>query len=159
MGRTHDPLEERIVYSVGHSNRTLDELLELLNVPQVRTLVDVRRYPGSRRHPQFNRTEMSGFLLRHGVLYHHLGKELGGMIDGSYEAYMRTPPFLRGLQMLEDLADSTVTAILCAERDPTECHRRHIADALVDRGWRVIHLLSAEERLDHRPRDQQRALF
>jgi uncharacterized protein (DUF488 family) len=159
MGRTHDPWEERVVYSVGHSNRTLDELLAVLAAAQVRTLVDVRRYPGSRRHPHFNRSEMSGVLLRHGIIYHHLGQALGGKTDVSYESCMLTPPFRRGIEMLEDLADATVTAILCAERDPADCHRRLISDALVDRGWRVVHLLGPDERRDHRPAEPQRRLF
>ena len=159
MGHTHDPWESRIVYSVGHSNRTLDELLEVLAAAGIHTLVDVRRYPTSRRHPHFNRSEMSGSLLRHGIIYHPLGQELGGMVNPGYESYMRTSAFLRGLGMLEDLADSSVTAMMCAEREPTDCHRRHIADTLVDRGWQVIHLLGPEERRDHRPTDQQRRLF
>ena len=157
--RTHDPWDQKRLYTVGHSNRSLEELLEVLQEATVHTLVDVRRYPASRRHPQFNRSELSGELLKHGVIYHHLGKSLGGFVDGSYESHMRTPGFLRGLETLEDLAGSSVTVLMCAERDPTECHRHHLADLLRDRGWDVIHLLGPDESLPHRPSDQQRRLF
>jgi len=159
MGRVHDPSSPRHIYTVGHSTRSPEELLEVLAPAGIHTLVDVRRYPSSRRYPHFNRTEFRGFLLRHGIIYHHLGEQLGGMLDGSYEAYMATEPFLRGLQLLEELGASSVTTILCAEREPRECHRAHIADALLDRGWRVTHLLDPGESREHHPSKPQRRLF
>lgn len=154
-----DPSSTRRIYTVGHSNRTPEELLEVLAPAGIHTLVDVRRYPSSRRHPHFNRSEFRGFLLRHGIIYHHLGQQLGGMLDGSYESYMATGPFHRGLHLLEELADSSITTILCAEREPRDCHRAHIADALQDRGWRVIHLLGPGEHREHQPSAPQRRLF
>ncbi|MGD8377197.1 MAG: DUF488 domain-containing protein [Acidobacteriota bacterium] len=154
-----DPSSARRIYTVGHSNRTPEELLEVLAPAGIRTLVDVRRYPSSRRHPHFNRGEFRGFLLRHGIIYHHLGQQLGGMLDGSYETYMATEPFRQGLQLLEELADSSTTTVLCAEREPRDCHRAHIADALRDRGWRVTHLLDPGEHREHRPSGPQRRLF
>ena len=155
----HDPFETRRLFTVGHSNRTLQGLLELLHAAHVRTLVDVRRFPNSRRHPHFNRTEMRGFLLKSGIIYHHLGKELGGFTEQSYESYMSTTPFRRGLEKLEDLASSSVTAILCAERDPAECHRSYISDALLDREWQVAHLLGPEQIREHDFSEKQRKLF
>lgn len=152
----HDPFATRRVYTVGHSNREIEDLLAVLRTTGIRTLVDVRRYPASRRHPHFNRSELSASLLQHGVIYHHLGKSLGGMMEQSYESYMRSPPFRRGLEVLEDLAGSSVTAIMCAEREPAECHRRHLADCLADRGWEVVHLLGADESRPHHPTEQRR---
>ena len=159
MGQTHDPWEARIVYTVGHSNRTPDELMQVLTPAGIHTLVDVRRYPSSRRHPHFNRSEIRGFLLRQGIIYHHLGQQLGGMLDGSYQAYMQEETFRKGLVMLEDLADSSATAIMCAEREPRDCHRSHISDALMDRGWNVVHLLGPDDRQEHRTVAPQRQLF
>ncbi len=76
-----------------------------------------------------------------------------------YESHLLTDVFQRGLEMLEQLALASTTAILCAERDPAECHRRHIADCLAERGWEVIHLLGNDEARPHRPVDSQRRLF
>lgn len=153
----HPP--ERRIFTVGHSNRALEELLEILVEAQVRSIVDVRRYPRSRRHPHFDRSEIGGTLLRHGIAYHWLGRELGGLVEGSYDAYVQTPAFRAGLRRLEDLAASAATAILCAERDPSECHRRHLADQLTDRGWAVVHLLETGDHRPHVPAERQRRLF
>ena len=96
-GLVHDPWERKRLFTVGHSNRAPEQFLEVLRGTGVRALVDVRRYPSSRRYPHFNRSELGGTLLRHGIIYHHLGKYLGGMLKTSYESYMRTPEFRRGL--------------------------------------------------------------
>jgi len=150
---------DRRLFTVGHSNRSVDDLQSLLAELDIRSVADVRRYPRSRRHPQFDRDELAGFLLRHGIAYHWLGRELGGLVEGSYETYMQTAPFARGLRRLEEMAESAATALLCAERDPDECHRRHLADLLLDRGWEVVHLLGAGEQRLHRPTEPQRRLF
>ena len=158
-GRVHDPWDRKLLYTVGHSNRSQEELVEILRAAGVHTLVDVRTIPASRRFPHFNRSELGGTLLQNGVIYHHLGKRLGGLVEGSYESHMATRDFLKGLGTLEDLAGSSVTAIMCAERDPAECHRRHLADLLTDRGWEVVHLLGLDENEPHHSSDQQRRLF
>jgi uncharacterized protein (DUF488 family) len=137
----------------------VDDLRSVLAELDIRSVADVRRYPRSRRYPQFDRGDLAGFLLRHGIAYHWLGRELGGLVEGSYETYIRTAPFARGLRRLEEIAESNATAILCAEREPEECHRRYLADLLLDRGWEVLHLLGAGERRLHRPTEPQRRLF
>jgi len=147
------------VFTVGHSNRTQGVLVHLLHEAGVRAVVDVRRYPASRRYPQFNRDELGAALLQKGILYHHLGDALGGHRLEPYESHLLTDVFQRGLEMLEQLARSSTTAVLCAERDPADCHRRHIADCLAERGWEVIHLLGNDEVRPHRPVDSQRWLF
>lgn len=157
-GRTQQHAVHR-AFTVGHSNRTQSALVELLHAAGIRAVVDVRRYPASRRHPQFNRDDLGAVLLRKGILYHHLGDALGGYRRESYESYLLTDTFRHGLEMLEQLATASLTAILCAERNPAECHRRHIADSLVERGWEVIHLLGPDENQPHRPSDGQRRLF
>jgi uncharacterized protein (DUF488 family) len=153
------PRPERRLFTVGHSNRSVEDLCSVLAELDLRSVADVRRYPRSRRHPQFDRDELAGSLLRHGIAYHWLGRELGGRVEGAYESYMTTAPFARGLRRLEEIAESNATAILCAEREPDECHRRHLADLLLDRGWEVVHLLGAGERRLHRPSEAQRRLF
>ena len=147
------------MFTVGHSNRTQAALVDLLHAAGIRAVVDVRRYPASRRNPQFDGDELGATLLRKGILYHHLGDALGGYRQEAYESHQLTDSFRRGLEMLEQLATASSTAILCAERNPAECHRRHIADSLVERGWEVLHLLGPDENEPHRLTDGQRRLF
>jgi uncharacterized protein (DUF488 family) len=153
------PRPDRLLFTVGHSNRTVEDLCSVLAELDIRSVADVRRYPRSRRHPQFDRDDLAGSLLRHGIAYHWLGRDLGGRVEGSYESYMTTTPFARGLRRLEEIAASNATAVLCAEREPDECHRRHLADLLLDRGWEVVHLLGTGERRPHHPTEPQRRLF
>jgi len=147
------------IFTAGHSNRTQSALVHLLHEAGVRAVVDVRRYPASRRYPQFNRDDLGAALLKKGILYHHLGDALGGYRKEPYESHLLTEMFQRGLNMLEKLAASSTAAILCAERNPSECHRLHIADCLVERGWEVVHLLGPDETRLHRPARSQRRLF
>lgn len=132
---------ERRVFSLGHSTRGADEFLGILHAWRVERLVDVRRFPTSRRHPHFSRDALSLRCAREGIDYLWLGEALGGFRTGGYEAYTETDAFARGLDRLEGLATERATAFLCAERDPARCHRRYIARALERRGWAVVHIL------------------
>ena len=146
---------KRGLFTIGHSTHTADRFVALLRRHSVEVLCDVRRFPGSRRHPQFNAGALRESLAAAGVAYEPLGEELGGRrrptrpaerspwrVEGfrGYAEYMETSEFAAGLELLEELARSRRTAIMCAEGDWHRCHRRLIADALNDRGWRVIHI-------------------
>ncbi|MGI8506268.1 MAG: DUF488 domain-containing protein [Solirubrobacteraceae bacterium] len=144
----------KIVFTIGHSTRLQAALLALLDAAGVRTIADVRAFPSSRRHPQFNQAALSRWLPEAGVGYVHL-PQLGGRrapIPGSpnggwrepgfrgYADHMSSCEFAAGLVRLEELACEQPTAIMCAEAVWWRCHRRLIADALIVRGWRVEHL-------------------
>ncbi len=129
------------VFTVGHSNRSLQDLIVLLRVAGVQMVVDVRRFPGSRRWPWFRQDALKVGLEVEGIHYVWLGETLGGYTRPPYPEYMATPAFRQGLEALEQLARKEAVAILCAERDWRRCHRRFIAQALVARGWQVVHLL------------------
>ena len=144
------------VWTIGHGARTLAELLELLAAHAIATLVDVRRIPRSRRHPQFGRERLAAALEAAGVRYEHRAG-LGGMRepDGSgrnaglrepafrgYADYMQTAAFAAELDALVAGAGGRRTAILCAESAPEACHRSLIADALVARGVQVEHIVT-----------------
>ncbi|MFT3776089.1 MAG: DUF488 domain-containing protein [Minicystis sp.] len=153
------------LYTVGHGNRSLDELIDVLRAAGIGRLVDVRRYPGSRRHPHFSRPSLAQDLPRAGIFYDFRGDELGGRRrpapssrhpawrDPSFRAYadhMDTPVFREALLRLEaDAAAGPPLAFMCAETLWWQCHRRLIADALTVRGREVIHLFSATERRPH----------
>ncbi|HEY7151044.1 MAG TPA: DUF488 domain-containing protein [Solirubrobacterales bacterium] len=127
----------------------------LLSAHRVELVVDVRRFPGSRRNPQFNADTLAATLGDAGIAYEPLGDELGGRRRGradsphtgwrvaafrAYADHMDTDEFAAGLKRLEHLARERRTAIMCAEGDWRRCHRRLISDALSARGWRVLHI-------------------
>lgn len=143
------------LYTLGHSTRPIEELLDLLRERGVTVLVDVRRYPASRRHPQFSRDALAASLAGAGIRYVH-EPDLGGRRaarPGSphtawrveafrgYADHMETPEFEAALERLVRLAGEETAAILCAEAVPWRCHRRLISDALAARGTEVLHIL------------------
>lgn len=144
-----------VVHTVGHSTRTADELLAILQAAGVRGVADVRRFPGSRRHPQFVRETLAARLALDGLAYDWL-PALGGRRTArkdsphtgwrvaafrAYADHMESPEFAEGLEQLLALAAARPTAIMCAEAVPWRCHRQLLADALVARGVTVLHLL------------------
>jgi uncharacterized protein (DUF488 family) len=141
------------VYTVGHGTRSSDDLLQMLRTAKIETLIDVRRYPGSRRNPQFNRAALADALEGAGIAYRH-AEALGGRLSGvpgeerfacirtaafrSYAARMGTPEWQAALAAA---LDQPVPCFLCAETVWWRCHRKLIAELLVARGHRVLHLL------------------
>jgi uncharacterized protein (DUF488 family) len=145
---------ERRAFTIGHSTHTLDALARLLAAHGVRCVADVRRFPGSRRHPQFGRDAFEAGLRAHGVGYAHI-EALGGrrsVAAGStndafenaafrgYADHTASAEFADGLERLQALAAAAPTAVLCAEALWWRCHRRLVADALIARGWVVDHI-------------------
>lgn len=146
-----------IFYTIGHSTRAIDELIELLTSNGVRCLVDVRRYPGSRRHPQFNREPLSRSLEAAGIGYRHeeaLGGRRGSAEEGtpntawrntSFRAYadhLSRPEFQAALDRTIEEARERPVALMCSEAVPWRCHRQLISDVLVARGYAVAHIIS-----------------
>ncbi|HZS94537.1 MAG TPA: DUF488 domain-containing protein [Chloroflexota bacterium] len=144
------------LYTVGHSNRSSEDFLALLDAQGITQVVDVRTAAGSRRNPQFMRDELARTLERQGITYRHrpvLGGFRKPLPDSSnagwrndsfrgYADYMQTPEFGAALDELLDIAAHGPTAVMCAEAVPWRCHRTLIADAVVARGLRVGHILS-----------------
>jgi uncharacterized protein (DUF488 family) len=143
------------VYTIGHSTRSIGELLSLPAENGVGLLMDVRRFPGSRRHPQFSRDALAQSLAGAGIGYMHEPR-LGGRRaarPGSphtawrveafrgYADHMESAEFTAALEGLIEQSRSKTVAILCAEAVPWRCHRRLISDALVARGIEVRHIL------------------
>ena len=158
------------LYTVGHSNVVLGDLIARLHGAQIRRLVDVRRYPGSRKWPHFNRDSLAAALPPEGIAYRHV-EALGGrrsVRPGSvniawenpsfqgYADHMQTPEFEEALSELLEAAERERTAVMCSEVLWWRCHRSLIADAAVARGWAVVHLLPGREE-PHRLRAFARA--
>jgi uncharacterized protein (DUF488 family) len=142
------------ILTVGHSNHEERRFLELLGGAGVESLADVRANPRS-RYPQFNRSALAAALQAAGIGYFHLGEQLGGRRDPlaesqnrgwekewfrGYADHMASTDFASGLGRLEELAHGRRAVVMCAEADWRRCHRRLIADALLIRGWSVLHL-------------------
>ena len=143
------------IYSIGHSTRTLDELVVALQGHGVKTLVDIRAFPMSRRLPHFNRESLETELPHCGIAYNWM-KELGGrrkkMRDDSpntglrnesfqnYADYMMTPEFAEGVARLLEIGERENTAIMCAERMWFQCHRMLVSDYLTAHGHTVLHI-------------------
>jgi len=136
------------VFTIGHSTRTMDELLAALKAYGIRRLVDIRHFPSSRHNPQFSRAGLEAALGNQGIAYSWL-EGLGGFREGGYLAYMQTPQFAAGIHELERLARETRTAFMCAEVKWYRCHRRHVSDVLAERGWTVIHILNHQRAEKH----------
>jgi len=130
----------RKVFTLGTSTRTAQEFLDLLAHYQIEAIVDVRRFPTS-RFDHFIKESLASLLQERGIAYLYLGEELGGYRSGGYEAHMKGEEFEAGLATLEGAAQEKRVAIICSERLPWRCHRRHIGRALQEQGWEVHHLI------------------
>jgi uncharacterized protein (DUF488 family) len=143
-------------YTIGHSTRSTDELLALLGEHSIAWLVDVRRFPGSRRHPHFAQEALAASLGAAGLEYVH-EPDLGGfrkpLPDSpnkgwqspgfqGYADHMETLEFKEALGRLIERGTKENAAIMCAEVTPWRCHRQLISDAIVARGHQVLHILA-----------------
>lgn len=129
------------MYSLGHSTVPVEDLVALAKGAGIDLIADIRRFPGSRRNPQFKRENLEVELPTHGIEYRWLGETLGGFRKGGYEPWTTTDDFHRGLAELEELARDHTVGFMCAEAVPWRCHRRFVARALAGRGHRIAHLL------------------
>jgi uncharacterized protein (DUF488 family) len=152
-----------IVLTIGHSTRTLEEFIGLLQAHRAACVVDVRTVPRSRHNPQFNNAALPRALKEAGLGYVHL-PGLGGLRHAKrdslnagwrnasfrgYADYMQTPDFEQSLEELTGLAKQERIAIMCAEAVPWRCHRSLIADALLVRGIRTEDIMSPTRRQVH----------
>lgn len=132
---------EKKIWDIGHSTLSWSSFLNLLKEHEIECLVDIRRFPASRKFPHFCQKEIKGNLEKAGLEYVWMGETLGGFRRGGYEAWMKTMEFLRGLEKLEALARIKRVAVMCAERYFGRCHRRFLLQALQKRGWEIQHII------------------
>jgi uncharacterized protein (DUF488 family) len=153
------------VLTIGHSNHPPERFLALLARHEVEALVDIRRFPGSRKHPHFNQDSLAAALQQAGVEYHWL-EALGGRRPKrrdespnrglenpgfrNYADYMLTDEFREGVEKLLEVARQKRTAIMCAEGLFWRCHRRLVSDFLVANGVTVQHIMPSGELRPHK---------
>src|SRR6266513_1264739 len=152
------------IWTIGHSTRAIDDFISLLEENEIKLLVDVRAWPGSKRYPQFNKDTLAESLNAHGIRYEHFPK-LGGKRKSKpdsrntawrnasfrgYADYMETEQFQKGIKRLLDVAvEAGPSAIMCAEAVWWRCHRSLIADYLKAHGVEVIHIIDATKTKPH----------
>ena len=151
------------VWTIGHSTRPISDFIQILKAHQISTLVDVRSFPGSRRYPQFNRSELSVSLAGEGIIYQHIpalggrrkaspGSKNTAWRNSSFRAYadhMETLEFKQGIEKLRELASKSRTTVMCAEALWWRCHRSLIADYLKALGATVIHVSDEKQTVIH----------
>jgi len=152
------------LFTIGHSTRMLEEMIEVLQAHSIQTLVDIRSFPMSRRLPHFNRESLEKTLPEAGIRYVWM-KELGGRRKKisaesphialrndsfrNYADYMLTPEFEQAAEQLIKMAESSRTAYMCAERVYFRCHRMVVSDWLVAHGHKVLHIDDARPAKPH----------
>jgi uncharacterized protein (DUF488 family) len=139
----------KIVYTIGHSTRSFDDLAVVLRHYNIGMLVDTRHFPRSRHNPQFNKELLEQELPKHDVEYEWI-EELGGFRPGGYKKYVKTKQWQEGFEQLLKMAFSKVTAVMCAELLWFKCHRRYIADELKRSGFKVVHIYDEKKSEHHR---------
>ncbi len=155
--------QNETVWTIGHSTRTLEGLIEMLHSFQIEMVVDIRSYPGSRRYPQFNKEALKISLPKNNIQYIHL-KELGGrrkvnpdskntawrhIAFRGYADYMETDAFKEGIKDLEAIALQQSTAYMCSEAVWWRCHRSMVSDYLKVHGWKVMHIMAKGKEEEH----------
>ena len=161
------------LFTIGHSTRTLQELIEALQAHSIQTLVDIRAFPMSRRLPHFNRESLEKALPEAGIHYIWM-KALGGRRKKSvaespnvalrndsfrnYADYMLTPPFELAIAELIKIGEQLRTAYMCAERVYFRCHRMLVSDWLVAHGHKVLHIDDAKPPKPHQLMNEARVV-
>ena len=151
------------IWTIGHSTHSLKEFLEWFHAFQIEVLVDIRRYPGSRKFPHFNKESLTESLPKNDILYYHF-ESLGGRRKAKpdsvnqvwrhpsfrgYADYMETREFAGIIEELKDIASKRKTAIMCSEAVWWSCHRSMVADFLKAEGWEVLHIMGKDKTTEH----------
>ncbi len=151
------------IYSIGHSTHSLADFMAMLQSFGIKTLADIRRLPGSRKFPQFDRENLERTLAENGIRYLYL-QDLGGRRKEQkdskntrwrnasfrgYADYMETEGFAKGMAELEAVASQSPTVYMCAEAVWWRCHRSMVSDYLKAKGWTVLHIMAAGKAEEH----------
>ena len=155
----------KVIYTIGHSNRTIGEFIGILKRFKISVLFDVRRFPTSRKYPQYTKENLQKTLQKEGIRYFWM-KDMGGYrgrVKGAekyrcfraegyrnYAAWMQTPTWRKAFKKLVNIAIKATSVVMCAERIPWRCHRKLISDALLAEGFKVIHIIEIDKTYEHK---------
>ena len=151
------------VWTIGHSTRSLEEFISLLEMHSIQVLVDIRTFPGSRRYPHFNKENLATSLHSKSIRYHHMAG-LGGRRKPQpesrnlawrhpafrgYADHMDSDEFKDQIRELEIIAESARTVYMCSEAPWWKCHRALVSDYLKVHGWKVLHIIAGSKVTEH----------
>ncbi len=155
--------ENKTIWTIGHSTRSLDEFVAMLHSFNIDEIADIRSFPGSRKFPQFNKEALEISLPQNNIQYVHI-KDLGGRRKAnpdskntgwrhtafrSYADYMETGAFKDGIEELVKIATKQRTSYMCSEAVWWRCHRSMVSDYLKLRGWKVMHIMGIGKATEH----------
>lgn len=155
--------KEKTIWTIGHSTRSMEELIAMLHSFNIQLVADIRSYPGSKRYPHFNKESLEVVFPKNNIAYAHL-KSLGGRRKPNphslnnawrndafrgYADYMETKDFKIGIEELQKLAIDRRTAYMCSEAVWWSCHRALVSDYLKSHGWEVIHIMGKDKSEEH----------
>ena len=132
------------IYTLGASNRSIEEFLEILKAYQIQTVIDVRRWPTSKWFEHFKKENLKKILEENNIDYFHFEK-LGGYRTGGYEEYTKTKEFKEALKELIKIAKRKNVLIVCAEKLPWKCHRAYISRELESKKFEIIHIIKKDK--------------
>lgn len=153
----------KTIWTIGHSTRSFDELVEMLHSFNIEMVADIRSFPGSRKFPQFNKETLEITFPESEIHYTHI-KKLGGRRKAnrdsknttwrhiafrSYADYMESDDFKEGIIELENIAKKERTAYMCSEAVWWRCHRSMVSDYLKVEGWKVMHIMAINKAEEH----------
>lgn len=159
-----NPIKTPVIYTIGHSTHSIEVFLSMLQSFDIKTIVDIRRFPGSRKFPQFNQENLKTALEKVGIHYIHL-VDLGGRRKPNkdskntswnnesfrgYADYMETDSFKSAIVKLENIAFEQTTASMCSEAVWWRCHRSMVSDYLKAKGWTVLHIMTISKAQEHK---------
>jgi uncharacterized protein (DUF488 family) len=151
------------IWTIGHSTHSASEFVTMLESFHIQLLADIRRFPGSKRYPHFNKEELEKTLSKQAIAYKHL-EDLGGRRKANadskntawrhpafrgYADYMESNEFKKAIVELEEMALKQRTAIMCSEAVWWSCHRSLVSDYLKVKGWKVIHIMGTGKSTEH----------
>lgn len=139
----------KTIYTIGHSTRKLEKLIDILKNFKIEVLIDIRHFPHSRHNPQFNKEILEKELSENNIQYLWLEK-LGGFRKDGYLAYTETEDFKQGLKELIKIAEKKLTAIMCAEILWFKCHRKFVSDKLKELEFEVVHIFDKDKTQEHK---------
>lgn len=142
------------IHTIGHSTRSFDEFTDVLKHFQIELVIDVRRFPRSKKFPHFNKENLENELPKNNIQYLHY-PELGGFRKGGYEAFTKTEEFSNAINKLLKIINNKTVAIMCAEILWWRCHRRHVANMLVELGYPIIHIFNEKKTQEHKLREKE----
>lgn len=140
------------IYTIGHSIHRIDVFREMLQSFGIAYLADIRRYPVSKRHPQFTKEALSHSLQEAGIHYQHyadLGARLDTNMYPNYVSYMQSEAFGNAIEKLQAKARHQSVAYMCAEANWRQCHRVHVSTYLQKQGWQVLHITAKDAATPH----------